>query len=138
MKKDELVIKEAIFAKVNTYKGKLQMDQDGRHEFSTVRTATCVVDEANNKAIDIETGEVFDVVRRIKGIIVDEDYDKILDGNEHILELFSKDWDKISLLYQLALKDRAKKIYKRYLENRQDEVVKVKKIGNKIRNKKSN
>ena len=134
--KNNIVIKEAVFAKVSIVNGKKQIDTEGRHEFFVVRTATCVIDEDENKAIDME---VFDVVRRVKGAIVSEDYDRILDGQEHILRLVSKDWDKISLLYQLAIRDRAKKIYKRYLASKhEDDIIKVKKIGKKTQNKKSN
>lgn len=139
MKNNEVIIKEVVFAKANIQKGKIQMNPDGLPEFSFVRTATCVIDNEENKAIDIETGEVFDVVKREKGIILNDEYPRILDGQEHALRLMPKDWDKISLLYQLAIKDRAKKIYKRYLASKQeDNIVKVKKIGKKPQNKKSN
>lgn len=135
MKNDELIIKDAVFAKTNIINGKIVTDSDGREEFHIVRTATCVIDESENKAIDIETGEVFDVVRRERGIIIPEDYERILDGNEYILNLIPKNWDQISLLYQLSIKDRAKKIYKRYLAVKQEEdVQKVKKIGKKHKN----
>ena len=133
MKNNEVIIEDVLFAKANIKRGTVQLNPDGLPEFSFVRTATCVIDKEESKAIDIETGEIFDIVKREKGIILNNEYDRILDGQEHALRLMPKNWDKISLLYQLALKDRAKKMYKRYLDSKQDNVAKVKKIGQKAK-----
>ena len=133
MKNDEVIIKEVTIASAT-----------GRHdsshkysqntitpattfEFTAVKTVTCVIDEERSNAIDIETGEKWHLVRRNElGFILPEEFDQILNGKDFALKTKDKEWDKISLLYQLVLKERAKKIFDRYLKSL--EPTKVKRI----------
>ena len=46
---------------------------------------------------------------------------ELISGQLYPVVCADKNWDKISYLYQLSLKARAKKIYQRYLENKFEE-----------------
>lgn len=132
MKNNELIIKEVTLAKCDGVS-----DQKVSYErskcktinvlsFTVIRTITCVFDSENNNVIDIETGEVWSLPLRDEcGRITDLNEEQILQP----LLISEKDWDKISYLYQLAIKSQAKRVYQRYLEN----VIKpkCKKIGSK-------
>ena len=138
MKNNNIIIKEVKLAKYtgnqNTKSGAKNSRRDHytSFEFELVKTTTCVIDVERNKAIDIETGEIWNLVQRNdQGIILKEELTKILTGEICALRTYEKDWDKISLLYKLTLKDRAKKIYMRYLDSLGNECAKVKKIGKK-------
>lgn len=142
MKNNELIIKEVILAKNGT-KGVSFYSPSASNNgtlvsgttfsFDIEKTITCVIDEANSKAIDIETNEVWNLIKRNEnGKILREEYPKILNGEVCALRTIDKNWDKISMLYQLNLKERARKVYQRYLDGlpkKEDE--KVYTIGNK-------
>lgn len=134
MKKDELLIKEVTLAR---YGGVVDSSAqiDGNKyahlhvvDFTVERTITCVIDTNDNVAIDIETGDIWNLVER--------------DGNNRISselipeQLYpvvynDKDWSRISYLYQITLKARAKKIYQRYLEDKFENQCNKQKIKNK-------
>lgn len=138
---NNVIIKEVKLAK---YTGKRNNNFEVKNwerkhyasfEFELVKTATCVIDAERNKAIDIETGEIWSLVQRDDvGYILIEEFPKILTGETCALGTYEKDWDKISLLYKLLLKERAKKIFQRYLDSLVVEENKVKKIGEKKSN----
>lgn len=127
MKNKNLIIKEVILAKNGTKEVSFYSPDVSNartlipataFSFDIEKTITCVIDEENCKAIDLETNEVWDLIKRNdKGQILKEDYPKILSGEICALRTIDKNWEKISLLYQLDLKDRARKVYQKYLDN---------------------
>lgn len=123
---NNIIIKSAFLAKTTgqlDYNYGLSPEGFGKiisAEFQIVREITAVVDQENQEIIDIETHEVFpiaqrDEFRRIKGL----DSTKLENDKIVALHLLDKEWDKMSMLYQLELRSRAKKVYKRYLEDKQ-------------------
>lgn len=139
MKEEKIIIKEVTLAKPTGNSDNGASSESGIHiesksiEFETVRIADCVIDIASNTAIEIETNEVFPIVKRDRNNRIDKsEAELIAKGDTVALHLLEKDWKKISMLYQINLKARAKKVYMDYLKNKQkDEAQKIKTIGKK-------
>ena len=119
-----VIIKEAVLARpTGQFDSGYEMTGKTVHsklmiEFENVKTETCVIDEERGKAISIETREIYDFVKRNEtGRIVSHEIEKIKPNEIIALRLMDKDWDKISMLYQLSLKVRAKEVYESYMKN---------------------
>lgn len=85
-------------------------------EFENIKTETCVIDEIRGKAISIETADIYDIVRRdMSGRIIPDEIGRVQQNNIIALKLIDKDWDKISMLYKMNLKRRAKQVFESYL-----------------------
>lgn len=134
MKNDELLIKEVTLARYGGIVGSSARIEGDRYahlrivDFTVERTITCVIDTDDNVAIDIETGDIWSLVERDSNNRISSE---LISGQLYPLVCNDKDWSKISYLYQLTLKARAKKIYQRYLENKFEEQHNKQKIKNK-------
>jgi len=123
MSSEKLMIRDVVFA-VPTGKqdsGYITQGQNLRGkifvEFEVVNTGICVIDEQRSKAISIETGEVFDIMRRDEsGRIVSHEIEKIHPNHLIVLRVLEIKKNKASLLNQRKLKPRAKEVYRSYLE----------------------
>lgn len=122
MKNNDVIIKEVTIARKEAETDAFctlndeSLSKKKTIVFEQVKTITCVIDEVNSKAIDIETREVWDIIRRDeKGKIIPEDYDKAFNGEPCALRLQEKNWEKMSMLYQLSLQDRGRRVYQSYL-----------------------
>lgn len=134
MKNDELLIKEVTLARYGGIVGSSAQMHGGIYtrlhvvDFTVERTITCVIDTNDNVAIDIETGDIWNLVER-------DDSNRILgelvSGQLYPLVCNDKDWSRISYLYQITLKSRAKKMHQCYLENKLQEQRDKQKIKNK-------
>ncbi len=134
MKNDELLIKEVTLARYNgVVDSSAQIDGNKyAHlqvvDFTVERTITCVIDTNDNVAIDIETGDVWNLVKRDANNRISSE---LISGQLYPVVYNDKDWSRISYLYQITLKARAKKIYQCYLENKFEEQHNKQKTKNK-------
>jgi len=120
----KVIIKEAVLARPTGHRDSGYTMKDEKVvgkliiEFENVKTETCVIDEERGKAISVETRQVYDFVRRDPvGRIASHEIEKIKSNEIIALRLMDKNWDKISMLYQLSLKERAKEVFKSYIES---------------------
>ena len=134
MKNDELLIKDVTLAR---YGGVVDSSAqiDGNKyahlhviDFTVARTITCVIDINDNVAIDIETGDIWNLVERDANNRISSE---LIPGQLYPVVYNDKDWSRISYLYQITLKARAKKIYQRYLEDKFEKQCNKQKIKNK-------
>lgn len=112
-------------------------------EFTNIRTMDCVIDEERGNAIDIETGNIYHIIKRDnRGILLPDEAEFINKTESGVLFVYKyreKNMKDISLLYQMNLKARAQKKYEQYLENlKKDEPQKSLKKGTKQNKKRSN
>ena len=126
MLKDNLTIKRVFLAqptgKSNCSYGCSQGKFESKinTEFRVVGEITAIVVPEYQEVIDIETHDVYpmferDEKGRIKGLsISDLNEQKVI-----ALYFLDKEIDKMSLLYQIDLKSRAKKIYRNYLDTKE-------------------
>ena len=85
---------------------------------NSIFSINCVIDFDNYKAIDIETGNIFDILKRQpNGLIIYDDNNLIKFDFPYVLEYKEKDMTKISMLYGLQMKSRAKRAYDEYMTN---------------------
>lgn len=140
MKNNDVIIKEVTIARKEAATEDFcifndeSVSQKRSIVFEQIKTITCVIDEVNNKAIDIETKEVWDIIRRNdKGHIIPEDYEKAFSGEPCALRIKEKDWEKMSMLYQLSLKDRGRKVLQNYFSSLEQSGP-IKTLKNKKRN----
>lgn len=129
MKNDELVIKEITLARYGGVVDSTSVVEDNKYkhiqisDFTVEKTITGIVDWYNEVIIDIETGKVFKILNRDeKRRIIDE----LKIGELYPLFMRDKNWDEISLLYQLVIKSQAKRVYQRYLDDQKNNKIKVK------------
>lgn len=124
MKNNELLINEVTLARYGGVVDSSAQMEGNKYthfhvvDFTTDRTITCVIDVVDNVAIDIETGEVWNLLKRNENYRI---IDELIPGQIYPVVLRDKNWSRISQLYQLSLKARAKKIYQRYLESKHEE-----------------
>ena len=133
-KKDKVVIKEAFIFKFNQEGMQYGIGAENAEEhikqleFENIKNAICVIVSEDNIAIDIDTEDLYPIIRRDKKgrVIASED---IYLGKPHVLILRENNWDEMSLIQQLLLKSKAKEVYTRYNKTNNNE--KVLKIGEK-------
>ena len=134
MKNDELLIKEVTLARYGGVVDSSANIEGDRYthlhvvDFTVERTITCVIDTNDNVAIDIETGDIWRLVERDSNNRI---LGELVSGQLYPLVCNDKNWSRISYLYQLSLKARAKNIYQRYLESKLQEQHGKQKIKNK-------
>lgn len=134
MKNDELLIKEVTLARHGGVVDSSARMEGNKYahfhvvDFTVERTITCVIDMNDNVAIDIETGDIWNLIKRDKNNRIVGD---LIPNQLYAVVCRDKNWDEISYLYQLSLKARAKKIYQRYLENKFESQHNKQKIKNK-------
>lgn len=118
MKNDELVIKEITLARYGGAVDSTSIVEDNKYkhiqisDFTVEKTITGIVDWYNEVIIDIETGKVFKILNRDENRRI---IDELKNGELYPLFMQDKNWDEISLLYQLVIKTQAKRVYQRYL-----------------------
>lgn len=130
MKNDKLLILDVTLARYggvvdnsskvegNVYKSIQIVD------FTVEKTITGIIDKENSKVIDIETGAVFQILKRDKDNRI---IDKLVSRQLYPISFVNKNWIDSGLLYQLCIKAKAKQVYQHYLENmNNNEVNKVK------------
>ena len=108
--------------------------------FTNVKTINCVVDEVRGNVIDLETGNVYHIIKRSRwGIVSEEEAQNIRNSEKDTLfiyRFYEKNMDNISMLYQMLLNSRAQKKYQEYLKNIEiKESQKVKKLDKTITKK---
>lgn len=82
---------------------------------NSIFTITCVIDFDNNKAIDIENGNVYEMVKRDeKGRIINSAENPVKFDYPYVTEYKEKNMEKVSMLYGLQMKSRAKRAYEEY------------------------
>ena len=120
---NQVIIKEAVLARPTGHRDSGYAMHDDKVvgkmmiEFENVKTETCVIDEQRGKAISIETREIYDFVKRDEaGRITSHEIEQMGPNDIIALRLIDKDWDKISMLYQLSLKKRAKEVFESYMD----------------------
>ena len=134
MKNDELLIKEVTLARYGGVVDSSGQIEKNRYvhfhivDFTVERTIICVIDTNDNVAIDIETGEVWNLVERDDNNRISSE---LIPNQLYPLVCNDKDWSRISYLYQITLKSRAKKMHQCYLENKFQEQHGKQKIKNK-------
>lgn len=122
MKNDELVIKEITLARYGGVVDSASIVEGNQYkhiqisDFTVEKTITGVVDYFHEVIIDIETGKVFPILNRDENRRI---IDELNIGELYPLYMQNKNWDEISYLYQLVIKSQAKRVYQRYLENRE-------------------
>lgn len=85
---------------------------------NSIFSINCVIDFDNYKAIDIETGNTFDILKRQpNGLIICDDDNLIKFNVPYVSEYKEKDMTKVSMLYGLQMKSRAKRAYDEYMTN---------------------
>lgn len=136
-----IIIKEALLAKpTGNFDSGYILEENIAHnrlivEFENVKTETCVIDVERGKAISIETREIYDCAERDEmGRITSHEITKIKPNEIIALRLMDKEWNKISLLYQINLKARAKQVFDSYMKivsNEESEKVYTKRGVNK-------
>lgn len=118
MKNDELVIKEITLARYGGAIDSTGIVEDNKYkhiqisDFTVEKTITGIVDWYNEVIIDVETGKVFKILNRDENRRI---IDELKNGELYPLFMQDKNWDEISLLYQLVIKTQAKRVYQRYL-----------------------
>lgn len=134
MKNDELLIKEVTLARYDGVVDSSAQIEGNKYahlqvvDFTVERTITCVIDTNDNVAIDIETGDIWKLVERDDNNRISGE---LVSGQLYPVVCSDKDWSRISYLYQITLKSRAKKMHQCYLENRFQEQHNKQKIKNK-------
>ena len=95
---------------------------------NSIFSINCVIDFDNYKAIDIETGNVFEVLkRRANGFIIYDEVNPIKFNFPYVTEYHKKNMDNVSVIFGLQMKSRAKRAYDNYMmQNSQANSVKVK------------
>lgn len=98
---------------------------------NSIFSINCVIDFDNYKAIDIETGNVFEVLkRRDNGLIIYDKVNPIKLNFPYVTEYHEKNMDNVSVIFGLQMKSRAKRAYDNYIvqnsPNSQVNSVKVK------------
>lgn len=82
---------------------------------NSIFSINCVIDFDNYKAIEIETGKIFDVLRKTKkGLIVKSVDNPIKFNFPYVTEYCEKNMDNVSILFGLQMKSRAKRAYDNY------------------------
>lgn len=105
-------------------------------EFTNIKTVDCVIDEERGNAIDLETGNIYHIIKRDNfNNILKEEVDRINDipnGDLLVYKYYRKNMKNISLLYQMYINARAQKKYQEYLEKiKTEKDIKVKTIRRK-------
>lgn len=134
MKNDKLLIKEVALARYGGVVDSLVKIEGNEYtllhvaDFTVERTITCVIDTNDNVAIDIKMGDVWNLIERdddnriVSELILNQLYPIVYND---------KDWSRTNYLSQLALKGRAKNVYKHYLESKIQEQPSKQKIKKK-------
>lgn len=82
---------------------------------NSIFSITCVIDFENAKAINIESGSVYDIVPRDeRGRIKNSSANPIKFNHLYVTEYKEKKMENISMLYGLQMKSRAKRAYEEY------------------------
>lgn len=95
---------------------------------------TCIIDFENKKAIELETGKVFDLlIRDDSEKIINDENNPIKINYPYVTDYSLIDLEKYSFVYVLNMKALAKKTYENYNQNNllKADSPKVKKIGKK-------
>lgn len=141
---NKLEIQEAILVSLDrdskNTRTKENKDVYNMLSFTNIKTINCVVDEVRGNAIDLETGNVYHVIKRGRwGIVSQEEAENIRNSEKDTLFIYrfhEKNMDNISMLYQMFLNSRAQKKYQEYLKNIEiEESGKIKKLDKIITKK---
>lgn len=82
---------------------------------NSIFSINCVIDFDNYKAIDLETGNVFDILRKNKkGLIIENENDPIKFNFPYVSEYSEKNMRQVSVLFGLQMMSRAKRAYDDY------------------------
>lgn len=95
---------------------------------NSIFTINCVIDFDDYKAIDIETGNEFDILKRNhSGLIINDGENPIKFNFPYVSDYQLKNMNNVSWLFGLQMKSRAKRTFDNYAAKKlQNNKVKVK------------
>ena len=82
---------------------------------NSIFSINCVIDFENNKAIDIENDNVYDILPRDEmGRIINTKENPIKFSHPYVSDYKAKEMNNVSMLYSLHMKNRAQRTYDKY------------------------
>ena len=101
----------------------------------SIKDITCIIDDENNNAIDIFTGEVYRILKRGSDNRIIDDISSLETNNYYVLHVLEDKKLTESQLYRIYCNDLANKVFVKYKKSltSQGKQVKVKKIDKKTK-----
>lgn len=120
------------FSAYGTYGKKINVVKVELDEKS-IKEITCIIDEENNNAIDIFTGEVYRVLKRGNDGRITDDISSLETNNYYVLHVLEDKKVTESQLYRIYCNGLANKVFVKYKKNliSQGKQVKTKKLDKK-------
>lgn len=106
---------------------KMELDE------KTINEITCIIDEENDNAIDIFTGDVYRILKRGKDGRIIDDISSLETNHYYVLHVLEDKKVTESQLYRIYCNDLANKVFAKYKKSlaSQGKQVKVKKLDKK-------